>query len=214
MRIVRDYKNGTWVLGSDDAIHADGAVTVSGGSLTVRTSYEGIEGSSVTVSGGYISVTSSDDGINSSGSITLSGGYVYVYAGGDGIDPNCTVSYKGIIFSGADVVIVSTSGGNSCIDTDKGYTYSGGRVLAICPTGMTQETLNTNTSAKTYRIGSFSSGSYVYASVSGSVQLAVKMPVSISSGYAIYLGSSSATIGTASSLSSSMTEVFSGVYVS
>lgn len=199
---------------SDDAIHADGAVTVSGGSLTVRTSYEGIEGSSVTVSGGYISVTSSDDGINSSGSITLSGGYVYVYAGGDGIDSNCTVSYKGIIFSGADVVIVSTSGGNSCIDTDKGYTYSGGRVLAICPTGMTQETLNTNTSAKTYRTGSFSSGSYVYASVSGSVQLAVKMPVSISSGYAIYLGSSSATIGTASSLSSSMTEVFSGVYVS
>ena len=198
---------------SDDAIHADGAVSVSGGTVTVKTSYEGIEGASVTVSGGYVSVTSSDDGINSSGSITLSGGYVYVYAGGDGIDSNSTESYKGIIFSGADVVIVSTSGGNSCIDTDRGYTYSGGRVLAICPTGMTQEALNTGSSAKTYKTGSFTAGSCVYASVSGTMQLAVKMPVSISSGFVLYLGSGSASFGSASSVSS-MTEVFSGVYVS
>ena len=195
---------------SDDGIHADGTLTVSGGTLVVSSSYEALEGSYITISGGKVSLRSTDDGINAVNTITLSGGYVYVYAGGDGVDSNCSTSYKGINFCGADVIIVSTSGGNSAIDTDRGYTYTSGHVLAICPSGMANEVRLCSSSNYTFkRSVSYSAGSVIGASVSGSVTLAVKMPVSVS-GVAIYLGSNSATIGSVSA--SGLTEVFSGVY--
>jgi len=189
---------------SDDAIHADGAVHISGGSLDITQSYEGIEGSSVTVSGGYVYIRSSDDGINSSGSITLSGGYVMVYAGGDGIDSNCSTRYKGIVFSGAVVGIVSTSGGNSAIDTDYGYTYSGGKVLAICPQGMTSECLNVSggiSSCGKYSTVSVSSGAYLTVKVSSSSEMAIKMPASLSNAFVLYLGSASASFSSSGSVS-------------
>ena len=192
---------------SDDGIHADGAVAISGGDVSIVRSYEGMEGSSVTISGGSVYVASSDDGINSAGTIALSGGCVMVYAGGDGIDSNCSVRYKGIVFGGATVGIVSTSGGNSAIDTDSGYTYTGGKVLAICPQGMASECLNCSggiSSVGRYSAISASSGSYVVASVSSIPELAVRMPVSLSNAFVVYLGSASASFsasGSASGLS-------------
>ena len=189
---------------SDDGIHADGGVYVSGGDLSITQSYEGMEGSSVTVSGGSVYVRSSDDGINSSGTITLSGGYVMVYAGGDGIDSNCSTRYKGIVFSGAVVGIVSTSGGNSAIDTDNGYTYSGGKVLAICPQGMTSECLNCSggvSSVGKYSSISVSSGSYLTVKVSSSTEMAICMSASLSNAFVLYLGSSSASFSSSASVS-------------
>ena len=199
---------------SDDAIHGDGAVTITGGTVTISKSYEGIEGSSVTVSGGSVYVRSSDDGINSSGTVTLSGGYVMVYAGGDGIDSNCSTRYKGIVFSGAIVGIVSTSGGNSAIDTDSGYTYSGGKVLAICPQGMTNECLNCSggvSSVGAYSTISASSGSYLTVKSSSTTLMAIEMPVSLNNAFVIYLGSSSASFSTASS-AGGLSEVVDRVY--
>ena len=199
---------------SDDAIHGDGAVAISGGTVTVSKSYEGIEGSSVTVSGGSVYVRSSDDGINSSGTITLSGGCVMLYAGGDGIDSNCTTRYKGIVFSGAIVGIVSTSGGNSAIDTDSGYTYSGGKVVAICPQGMTNECLNCSggiSSVGTYSTISASSGSYLTVKSSSTSLMAIEMPVSLSNAFVLYLGSSSASFSTASS-ASGLSEIAERLY--
>ena len=189
---------------SDDGIHADGGLYISGGTVKITQSYEGLEGSSVTVSGGSVYVRSSDDGINSSGTITLSGGYVMVYAGGDGIDSNCSTRYKGIVFSGAVVGIVSTSGGNSAIDTDSGYTYSGGKVLAICPQGMTSECLNCSGGVSgigKYSSVSVSSGSYLTVKVSSSTEMAICMPASLSNAFVLYLGSSSASFSSSSSLS-------------
>ena len=49
----------------------------------------------------------------------MSGGLLYVYAGGDGIDPNSKTSYGGIAFSGGKTMGISTSGGNSAIDSEK-----------------------------------------------------------------------------------------------
>ena len=196
---------GTVVLSSsDDGIHADGGVYITGGSVKVSQSYEGIEGSSVTVSGGSVYVRSSDDGINSSGTITLSDGYVMVYAGGDGIDSNCTTRYKGIVFSGAIVGIVSTSGGNSAIDTDTGYTYTGGKVLAICPQGMTSECLNCSGGISSVGKSStitVSSGAYLTVKVSSSTEMAIEMPTSLSNAFVIYLGSSSASFSSSSAVS-------------
>ena len=202
------------LVSSDDAIHADGSVNISGGSVSISQSYEGIEGSSVSISGGGVYVRSSDDGINSSGTITLSGGYVMVYAGGDGIDSNCSTRYKGIVFSGATVGIVSTSGGNSAIDTDSGYTYTGGKVLAICPQGMTSECLNCSggvSSVGKYSTITVSSGSYLTVKVSSSAELAIRMPVSLSNAFVIYLGSSSAAFSSSSSVSG-LSEAVSNLY--
>ena len=199
---------------SDDAIHADGGVYITGGSVSISQSYEGIEGSTVTVSGGSVFVRSSDDGINSSGTITLSGGYVMVYADGDGIDSNCSTSYKGIVFSGAIVGIVSTSRNNSAIDTDRGYTFTGGKVLATCPQGMTSECLNCSggvSSVGKYSTITASSGTYLAVKVSSSSEMAIKMPVSLSNAFVIYLGSSSASFSTSSSVSG-ISEVIQYMY--
>ena len=204
---------------NDDGVHADGVLTISGGTVTVTNSYEGLEGTQVTISGGSVSVRSSDDGINatvtSGVGIRISGGYLYVHAGGDGLDSNSRTSKAGIYFEGGTVVVISTSGGNSCIDTEAGYTYSGGSVLAICPSGMTQEVQNYTISGSgkaTVRsnMGSLSSGTTVTATAGSSV-LAVRFPAGVSNAFAIYLGQSSATI---SSGSSSYSFDSNGVYSS
>ena len=127
---------GTLTLSScDDAIHASGDVTVSGGTVNVLKSYEGIEGKTVTLAGGDISVISSDDGVNGTGTsgtgIVISGGTLYVLAGGDGVDSNSRDSYGGILFAGGSSVIISTGRADSSIDTEAGYTYKGGTVVAI-----------------------------------------------------------------------------------
>ena len=188
----------------DDGLHADGAMTISGGTITVLSSYEGVEGNTITVKGGTISVTSSDDGFNScatSGTgITISGGKIYVYAGGDGIDSNSRASYNAIAFTGGKTVIISTSGGNSAIDSDGGYKYTGGQVLAIMPQGgMSSESThcsNFSSIGKKQNL-SLSANAYATIKINGSSVLSVKMPKTLSA-LAIYLGSNSATISSAS----------------
>ena len=190
---------GTVTLNSkDDGAHADGILTISGGTVSVTGSYEALEGKTVRITGGKVSLISSDDGVNAiGGGIVLSGGYLYVFAGGDGLDTNSS----SISFAGTDVVIVSTSGGNSAIDADYSYTYSGGTILAICPSGMTQE-ITGSSAFKTYGVqksmGSLSKGTVVTASVNGSVMAAVKLPASMSNAAAFYIGSSNASISTGS----------------
>lgn len=190
---------GTVTLNSmDDGAHADGTLLISGGTVSVTGSYEALEGYAIAITGGRVSLVSDDDGINSTGGgLTLSGGYLYVFAGGDGLDTNSS----SIAFRGTDVVIVSTSGGNSAIDSDYSYTYTSGTVLAICPSGMTQEI--TNSSAfKSYgtqkSMGSLSKGTTVTATVGGTLMAAVQMPVSVNNAVAFYIGSTSATISTGS----------------
>ncbi len=138
----------------------------------------------------------SDDGINSNGTITISSGSLFVYASGDGINSNSSTKYAGIKFTSGETIIISTSSGNSSIDTDNGYTYSGGKVLAICPTGMTQEVMNVDawSSKATYNTMSLSKGSTVKVTVNRSTALSVSMPVSISNAFVVYLGSNSATL--------------------
>lgn len=124
---------------NDDGIHADGNVEIKGGEVTVSNSYEGIEGTAVVISDGKVSVNAKDDGINATiaqgTAVAVSGGEIYIHCAGDGIDSNSRTSYEGIIFSGGDTLVISTSGMNSAIDTEKGYKYEGGRVVAVSPAG-------------------------------------------------------------------------------
>ncbi len=131
---------GTLVLTThDDAIHADGTVNITNGTIKILSCYEGIEGNNVVIDGGDIFITSSDDGINGTNttntSIIINGGEIYICAGGDGIDSNTQTSYKGIIFNGGKMVIISTGMSDSSIDTEKGYTYNGGVIIGISRSG-------------------------------------------------------------------------------
>ena len=194
------------VSSNDDGLHADGALYIADGVVSVLSSYEGLEGTFVEISGGCVAVKSSDDGINggstSGNAITISGGEVYVYCTGDGIDSNSTTSNGGILFSGGKTVVICNSNGNSAIDTERGYSHTGCIVLAIMSSGgMTSESSSGSSTGMTTKSSlSLSSGGYVVVSVGGSEIVAVKMPCALSA-YAVYLGSSSATI--TSSLSSS-----------
>ena len=188
------------IKSNDDGIHADGNLKISGGTIMVNESYEGIEGTNVVISGGSVSVISKDDGCNATATtgaaVTLSGGKLYIYSGGDGIDSNSRTSKGAIAFTGGDAVIISTSRGNSAIDSDGGYNHTAGRVLAISPTGaMTNEMTNGNTTGRTVK-SSITLSQNGYIVVDGAVT--VKMPIAMSA-YVVYLGSSSANISSSSS---------------
>ncbi|MGM9647377.1 MAG: carbohydrate-binding domain-containing protein [Eubacteriales bacterium] len=194
------------LFSNDDGIHADGILTVSDGTIRVTGSYEGLEGNNVRISGGNVSIVSKDDGINapatSGETIVISGGQLYIYAGGDGIDSNSRTSYSGIVFAGGQTVVFCTSNNNSAIDTEAGYKYTGGQVIAVMSSGgMTGESTNcTNfSSVATKSTLSLTAGKYLNVAASGSTVASVKMPTSISSAMVIYLGSNSATFAAGTS---------------
>ncbi len=195
---------------NDDGLHADGTLKITNGMVSVTNSYEGLEGNKVVISGGNVSVLASDDGINgtttSDIAIEISGGTVYIFCSGDGIDSNSRTSYKGIVFSGGNTVVISDSSGNSAIDTEQGYEYSGGSVVAIMPSrGMTSEATHCSnfSSVATKKSVSLNSGSYLTVKVSGTVVATVKMPENLSA-MVVYLGSKSATISSESSSSATL----------
>jgi hypothetical protein len=84
-------------------VKADGAITISGGKISVATAgrnAEGIESkTSILISDGEVTVNSYDDGINVGGDgsdLIISGGYVYSRAmNNDGIDGNGNVYVQG-----------------------------------------------------------------------------------------------------------------------
>lgn len=200
---------------NDDGLHADGILTVSGGTVTVSHSYEGAEGAYIKILGGNLSIISIDDGVNATttqgNAVAISGGLLYIYAGGDGIDANSRTSGEGIVFSGGKAVIISTSGGNSAIDTEAGYTYTAGFVVAVMPSGgMSSESTNCNNFSKIGKSQniSFKQGEYLVAKIGGS-ELTLCMPATIS-GRVIMLGDSGAS---ASAKSSSGEKLKEGEYI-
>ena len=167
-------------------------------------SYEGLEGATILLSGGRVSVLSSDDGVNSTAAsgngVTISGGTHYIYAGGDGIDANSRTSYSGIVFQGGNTVIISTSGGNSAIDTEQGYQYTGGSVVALMPSGgMANEATHCSNFS---RIGIYKNVSLTIYDDNQSV-LTLRMPCRLS-GRVIYLGSTTVSMETVTSSSAAV----------
>lgn len=145
----------------DDGIHADERVEIRDGSVTVANSYEGIEAPQICVSGGSVQVTATDDGMNASDgsgsggimrgwltqmntnsgtlpTLLISGGNVYVNAQGDGLDSNGDL----LITGGYVIVEGPTNSGNGALDcgTESGGVcrVSGGTVLAMGAAGMAE----------------------------------------------------------------------------
>ncbi len=202
--IITAYSN-------DDGLHADGTLSIKAGTVSVTNAYEGLEGTQVSISGGYVSVNSKDDGINATTTtgtaIAISGGTVYIYCTGDGIDSNSRTSYQGIVFSGGNTVVISNSNGNSAIDTEQGYAYEGGAVIAIMPRGgMSSEAThcqNFSSVGKTTQM-SLTKDSYLVAEIGGGTAT-IKMPASINA-LVITLGDSSPSITTESTASVTLDE--------
>lgn len=202
---------GLTVYSNDDGIHADGNLTVNNGSISITNSYEGMEGSTVNILGGNVSVIARDDGINGTSSsgaaITVGGGTLCVYCGGDGIDSNSRTSYGGILFSGGRTIVISTSGGNSAIDSEAGYSYTGGSVVAIMPLGaMTSEATKCQnfTSIANNVTLSMTKGKYLVCEI-GDEKLTLNIPADIS-GYVILIGDSGASATVKSSSSHNLSE--------
>ncbi len=177
---------------NDDGLHADGNLSVTGGNVSVLNSYEGAEGGTIVISGGNLSITAKDDGMNStvtSGTgIVLSGGCVYIYCTGDGIDANSQTSYSGISFEGSNAIIIANSSGNSAIDTERGYKYSAGSIIAMMPRGgMTSEATHCSnfSSIGTSKTMSLTSGTTM--TVGGDWSYSFVMPCSMSNAYVILL---------------------------
>ena len=187
---------------NDDGIHADGLLSLRGGTVTVTNAYEGLEGMQVEILGGYISVNCKDDGINATTTtgtaISISGGKLYIYCTGDGIDSNSRTANVGIVFTGGYTVVISNSGMNSALDTENGYTYNGGCVVAIMPQGgMSGEATHCSNFSAIGKSGkiSLSSGRYLVVTI-GNTTATIEMPVSISA-TVVVLGDKSANLQTA-----------------
>ncbi|MBR2704552.1 MAG: carbohydrate-binding domain-containing protein [Clostridia bacterium] len=120
----------------DGCIFSYGKLTIEGnGTLNVNGKQEDGEGIAtkscdIVINSGIINIVSADDGLNaggSGGSITINGGTVYIKASGDGIDSNGALTING----GIIYTIGSAQGGDAGIDTDEGYVFNGGEVIAL-----------------------------------------------------------------------------------
>ena len=102
--------------------------------------------------------------------------------------------------------------GNSSLDTNGGYSYSGGYVIALTTSGgMSSEAEHCNnfSSVATASTVSLTSGQYLNVTVNSTVVATVKMPCTMNAA-AIYLGSKSASLTSATTTTNSLNA--SGVY--
>lgn len=192
---------GTLTLYSnDDGINAEGTVTISDGIVKISDSYEGIEGNTVEILGGKVSVVSKDDGINGTAprgtAVAIRGGEVYIYSAGDGIDSNAGDMYEGILFEGGNTLVISTSRGNSSIDSERGYQYEGGSVVAVMSSGgMSREAVNCKNFSEVASKQSvrLAQNAYATVTVNNEAVMSFSLP-EVFSGEIVYLGSNEASV--------------------
>lgn len=211
----------------DQAINSDQALNFGEESRNENTSsfivriyhsYEGIQGGNINFYDGYTYIVSEDDGINATSdtdgySISMNFheySTVWINAEGDGIDSNSNVTMDG----GNLYVFGPTSGGNSSLDFDGSFTYTGGTILAFGQQGMVQ-TPNTNSiNVLSYNLSSYSANTIITVS-SDEYEWSVILPKSYSQ-LNVIVGSSNISSGSTYTLYENPTTnvtYTNGVYV-
>ena len=119
-----------------DAIHADGVLTVSGGTIRIDSAYEGLEANVINITGGETVVAANDDGVNackgaSTPAVNVTGGLldVTVSPNGDtdGIDSNGTYLQTG----GVVITRGPSSQMAAALDADGSVVVSGGTLIVL-----------------------------------------------------------------------------------
>ena len=191
---------------SPKGIKIDGAITISGGKISITTSGAGGEGmeskSTLNITGGDLAINALDAAINASSHLTISGGLVYARAtNNDGIDSNGNCYIKGGV-----VFAVGASSPEVAIDanTEGGYKLyvQGGTIVAI---GGLESGASLTQSC--YKASSWSKNTW-YALTVGSDVFAFKTP---SSGGSTLVVSGASTPTLKSGVTASGTEIFDGV---
>ena len=139
----------------DDGVHADETVTITDGTLNIPKCYEGIEGQTIDISGGTIDIVSSDDGLNAAGGADQSG------FGGRGPDRFGGSSDCCITISGGTIRINASGDG---IDSNGDLNVSGGEIYVSGPTSDSNSALDYDSTA------TVTGGTVVAAGYSGMAQ--------------------------------------------
>ena len=202
-----DIKSGDYTLYTlDQGINSDKILNIGEESRTendsdfvikIFNSYEGIQGGNINFYDGYTYIISQDDGINATSDTTdysVSMNFhqystVYINANGDGIDSNNDVSMDG----GNLYVFGPTSGGDSSLDFDGNFTYTGGTIVAIGQQGMVQTPSTDSINVLSYNLSSYNSGDILSVSDDNN-EWSVILPKSYSQ-LNMIVGSSSITSG-------------------
>lgn len=119
----------------DDVLHADARLAIEDATVDITASFEGLEANTLDIAGGSVTVRSSDDGINASGAdptLRISGGTTRIDAGGDGVDVNGSITMTG----GTLLVDGPKANMNGALDYDGTFDISGGVVVATGSSGM------------------------------------------------------------------------------
>ncbi|WP_373482192.1 carbohydrate-binding domain-containing protein [Acetobacterium sp.] len=164
--ITIDSSAGKGITSKNADDNTKGYVYICGGTITVKNSTEGIEGTAIIVEGGTIDLISSDDGFNGASAsaaetdtggkgggaamendanvyVSISGGTIDVNASGDGLDSNGNLYISG----GTVTVSGPTNNGNGALDYNGTADVSGGTVVIAGSTGMAQSFSETSTQA-------------------------------------------------------------------
>lgn len=145
------------ISSGDDGIHSDEVLEINGGIINVTKSYEGIESADITINDGTIHIVSTDDGLNVAGGsdssgfgggfsagnyrLYINGGYIVVDATGDGIDVNGSIEMT----DGTVIVNGPASGANGPLDYDGYFKLTGGFLVAVGTSQMSQTIGNSST---------------------------------------------------------------------
>ena len=192
---------------SPKGIKIDGDLTISGGTIWVRTGGRGGEGietkSTLTISGGEVASYAYDDAINSKSTMTITGGYVFAQGrNNDGLDANGNMYIKGglvyAVCSGSPEVALDAN-------TEGGYKLyvEGGTIIAV---GGLEG--GSSLSQSCYQASSWSSNTW-YALTAGSTTFGFKTPQSGGSGIVVS-AASTPSLQSGSTLSGG-TSVFGGM---
>lgn len=147
-------------------------------------------------------ISENNNGIHSKDDLQIKNLSLYVAC----ID-NALKGNDGIVISGGKTVVISNSGMNSALDTESGYTYTAGSVVAIMPQGgMSGESTHCDnfSSIGSSQKHSLTSNSYLVVDIKNTTAT-IKMPVSLSANV-IVLGDNSPKISTESETSVALDE--------